>query len=124
MRNIGSQTWRLDEGFELVFVRGESFGSKKSYTLRDVVKDIAEVPPGKTLDISIQLRAPEKPGEHEGMWVLFAPDRQRLTTLSVEIKVEATVPASEPTTAPGEQTPSPAAQPSPPPASTTATPTP
>ena len=114
----------MDEGFELVFVRGESFGSKKSYTLRDVVKDIAEVPPGKTLDISIQLQAPEKPGAYKGTWALLAPDRKRLTTLSVEIKVEATASASEPTTAPGEQTPSPAAQPSPPPASTTATPTP
>jgi hypothetical protein len=63
LKNTGSCTW--DSNYSVVFVDKNSMGAPSSLPLTS-----ASVAPGKTLDVSINLQAPETPGAYEGDWKL------------------------------------------------------
>jgi len=62
LRNIGTCTWT--RSYKLVFDRGDSMGGNLESSLPK------DVNPGQTVDISIDLRAPDKDGRAEGFWKL------------------------------------------------------
>jgi hypothetical protein len=62
LRNAGTATWTSD--YALVFVRGAQMGSPASVPLP------GSVPPGQTVDISVDLVAPTALGDHIGFWLL------------------------------------------------------
>lgn len=62
LRNVGNTTWNSD--YSLVFSSGNAMNGKASYSLPGQVK------PGETIDISVELKAPEKDGEYTGKWFL------------------------------------------------------
>jgi hypothetical protein len=67
VKNVGTCTWNAD--YQLVFVGGDAMGGPASQQLTGV-----HIPPGQTLDISINLIAPASPGAHTGYWKLCAPN--------------------------------------------------
>jgi hypothetical protein len=62
IRNTGTCTWTT--AYDLVFVGGEDFGAKHAVALP------ANVGPGKTVDLSLQMTAPDKNGHFTGYWKL------------------------------------------------------
>ena len=62
VKNVGTCTWTTS--YDLVYVDGEKFGAKNAVSLP------ASVGPGKTIDLSIQLTAPNKNGDYTGYWKL------------------------------------------------------
>lgn len=62
VRNAGTTTWGPD--YELVFVRGESFGASSAVPLGQTVA------PGQTVDLSVLLTVPDAPGPRTGFWQL------------------------------------------------------
>jgi hypothetical protein len=67
-QNVGAVPW--GEGVKLVFVEGEQkgFDSKKMGGPDSV--DVPNVAPGKTVDVSVNLVAPEKLGHYRSYWRL------------------------------------------------------
>lgn len=65
LRNIGTCTW--DSRYSLVFVSGNGMNGLAATQLTSVVR------PGDTVDLSIGLRAPSKPGITLGYWALRNP---------------------------------------------------
>jgi len=62
VKNVGTCTWTTS--YDLVYVSGEKFGAKNIISLP------VSVGPGKTVDLSIQLTAPNQDGRHRGYWKL------------------------------------------------------
>lgn len=62
VRNAGTATWTT--AYALVFVSGDQMGGPASITLP------AEVPPGQTVDLTVDLVAPEALGTYTGFWML------------------------------------------------------
>ncbi len=62
IKNIGTCTWT--SGYELVFIGGEKFGAKNAVALP------AGVGPGRSVDVSVQLTAPNQDGRFRGDWKL------------------------------------------------------
>lgn len=62
IKNVGTCTWTT--AYELVFVRGEKFGGKNAVALPEGVG------PGGSVDVSIQLTAPNQDGRYRGYWKL------------------------------------------------------
>ncbi len=62
LRNSGSCTWTAS--YRVVFESGNALGAPASFNLP------ADVAPGATTDISVQMKAPEKPGDYESNWKL------------------------------------------------------
>ena len=60
LRNVGTCTWDTD--YDVVFVEGEQMGGPDETPL------LIEVPPGKNMDVSIQLTSPSKKGTYKGFW--------------------------------------------------------
>jgi inhibitor of cysteine peptidase len=60
LRNTGTCPWI--DGYSLVFVAGNQMGSPETQPLPKVVA------PGQTVDVSVDLVAPEEPGEYLGRW--------------------------------------------------------
>lgn len=60
IKNTGTCTWTT--AYDLVFVGGEKFGGQNAVALP------ANVGPGKIVDVSIQLNAPNKDGRYKGYW--------------------------------------------------------
>jgi hypothetical protein len=86
VKNVGTCTWNSD--YQLVFDSGDVMGGPASQRLTS-----ANIPPGKALDISINLTAPENAGPHRGNWRFRAPNGTifGLTTgnpIWVEVAVE------------------------------------
>lgn len=65
LRNIGSCTWT--QSYSLVFVGGDRMGDTTAITLPRVVG------PGESVDVSVDLTAPEEPGLYRGNWMLRNP---------------------------------------------------
>jgi hypothetical protein len=85
IKNVGTCTWNAD--YQIVFESGELMGGPASQQLTSV-----HIPPGETLDVSVNLTAPETPGTYTGYWKLRASngDIFGLTTdnpIWVEIEV-------------------------------------
>lgn len=62
IKNVGTCTWTT--AYDLVYVSGEKFGGK------NVVALPASVGPGRSVDVSIQLTAPNQDGRYRGYWKL------------------------------------------------------
>jgi hypothetical protein len=63
LRNIGSCTWT--SGYDLVFYSGDQMGAPSSVQLTS-----GTVPPGSTVDVSVQLKAPNSGGTYQGYFRL------------------------------------------------------
>ena len=62
LQNSGSCKW--DAGFDIVFSKGNQLGANAVYDIP------AEVAPGQTIDISINMVAPSANGKHSSEWLL------------------------------------------------------
>lgn len=69
LKNIGSCTWT--SGYSLVFDEGDAMKGPASKGLAD-----EDVEPGETVDVSVDLQAPEEPGSYQGFWKLRNPSGQ------------------------------------------------
>jgi hypothetical protein len=63
--NVGSCTWTND--YRLVWFSGEQFGAQQSVPLS------GSVPPNGTIDISVDMEAPQSPGSYISYWKLRNP---------------------------------------------------
>lgn len=63
IKNTGTCTWT--PGYSLVFDRGDAMGGPASKRLVE-----EDVEPGETVDISVDLQAPEGTGTYQGFWKL------------------------------------------------------
>lgn len=89
VKNAGTSTWTTD--YALVFVRGEKLGGPDRQPLTGVV------PPGQTVDLSVDFTAPANFGTLTGFWMLrnsrgelFGLGPQSNQPLYVQINVVAT----------------------------------
>ncbi len=62
LKNIGTCTWTTD--YDLVFVDGAAMSAPAAVDLKNSVR------PGETVDLSVELVAPSKEGNHKGSWML------------------------------------------------------
>jgi hypothetical protein len=62
IKNTGTCTWTT--AYDIIFVSGERLGGKNAVALP------ATVGPGRSVDISIQLTAPNREGRYRGYWKL------------------------------------------------------
>ncbi len=62
LKNVGVCSWTKD--YKLAFSTGDLMGAAKSVPLPKVV------PPGSTVDISVDFTAPDKEGRYQGYWIL------------------------------------------------------
>jgi Ig-like domain-containing protein len=62
IKNVGTCTWTTS--YALVFSNGEKFGAKNS------VPVLGNVGPGETVDLPVQLTAPNQGGRYKGYWML------------------------------------------------------
>jgi hypothetical protein len=67
IKNVGTCTWNSQ--YKLVFDSGATMGSPAFQQLTPV-----HIPPGSTLDVSLQLTAPVTPGTYRSNWKLRAPN--------------------------------------------------
>ena len=72
LRNSGSCPWTT--GYALVFVDGDAMNAPAAVGLS------AEVAPGTTVDLSIDMQAPAQPGEYTGFWRLRNADGMQFGT--------------------------------------------
>jgi hypothetical protein len=89
LKNNGTCTWT--SGYQLVFDHGDAMGGPSSVPLTS-----GTVAPGQTIDISVDLTAPSKPGAYQGYWklrnpsgVLFGWGSNADSAFWVKIQVEA-----------------------------------
>lgn len=61
IQNVGTCTWNAD--YDFVFASGDLMGGVLSQPLT-----VGHVPPGSTIDVSVQLRAPQESGSYRGYW--------------------------------------------------------
>ena len=95
VKNSGTTTWTTD--YQLRFYLADA-------TLRFNASDIKfpkEVKPNETLDLSLRMEAPHKPGDYTTIWVLSNNEGANFYTLTLNIKVAdtsgTTVPSATPT---------------------------
>ncbi|MFO8036435.1 MAG: NBR1-Ig-like domain-containing protein [Anaerolineales bacterium] len=69
LKNIGSCTWT--SGYSLVFDQGDAMKGPASKRLAS-----EDVEPGETVDVSVDLQAPEEAGTYQGFWKLRNPSGQ------------------------------------------------
>jgi hypothetical protein len=86
VKNVGTCAWNAD--YQLVFESGDRMGGAASQQLTD-----RHIAPGATIDISVQLTAPDEPGNYHGDWKFLDPNGNTfgLTTgnpIWVEIEVD------------------------------------
>ena len=61
--NDGSCTW--NRNYKIYFVSGDRMSGEKSQQLTSI-----DVPPGASIDVSVELQAPDDPGTYQGYWGL------------------------------------------------------
>lgn len=91
------KTWRLtssgncpwENGSTLAFQSGEKFGTSDSV-------QVAAVEVGKSVEVSLNLKAPQSPGAYAGQWALQRPSGQVITTTGINIVVPAPTPTRGP----------------------------
>lgn len=66
LMNSGSTTWSND--YKLVFANGDQMGANQEYRIP------VPVEPGKIIDMSIQMKAPDTAGNYKGYWKIKNPD--------------------------------------------------
>jgi hypothetical protein len=84
--NDGKCTW--NSSYKLYFVEGNKMSGPTSQSLTSV-----DVPPGASIDVSVELRAPKEPGVYQGYWGFKDPGGaefgvgEKNVPIYVEIKV-------------------------------------
>jgi hypothetical protein len=88
VKNSGTVDW--GEGAEFIFQDGEQMGATSPVP-------VANVKPGETIEISVDMVAPAEPGSYKGEWRLQTAAGFWLTTIWVAIAVASTepIPAGE-----------------------------
>lgn len=66
LRNEGTCTWTT--GYKVIYVGGDKLSSPASEPMP------YNVAPGQTVDVSVQMTAPDATGHYEGIWQLQTPD--------------------------------------------------
>lgn len=96
LRNAGSATWT--PGYALVFIGGSQMDGPDSVSLTQ------EVPPGGTVDLEVDLVAPQTSGTYRGFWEMRSAAGDLFTTaVYVEIDVVTTTTGVEPTSPPSSE---------------------
>ena len=103
LQNVGTCTWTKD--YALVWFSGDKLGAPSSVPLN------GNISPGQTVDLSVDMVAPEKPGTYRGNWklrndsgVLFGIGPSGGSAFWVEIEV-LNLPTPTTTTPPSTATP-------------------
>ena len=78
-QNVGSVPW--GKGVQLVFVAGKQKGFESEKMGGPDAVDVPDVAPGKTVDVSVDLTAPEKFGQHRSYWRLRLGNGQWLENI-------------------------------------------
>jgi hypothetical protein len=65
LQNVGSCTWTKE--YSVALFSGESLGAQPSVSLP------GDIPPGQTVEISVDMIAPLAPGKYQGNWKLRNP---------------------------------------------------
>jgi hypothetical protein len=71
-KNVGAVPW--GEGVKLVFVPGEQGGFESKKMQGPDAVDLGNIQPGKTVNVSVDLVAPQKLGHHRSYWRLQLGD--------------------------------------------------
>ena len=79
LKNAGTCSWT--PSYSVVFSNGDSMSGPASQALT------ANVNPGQTIDISVNLKAPSTPGDYTGYWKLRNAAGVTFATFYVDIKV-------------------------------------
>lgn len=79
VKNDGVTTWK--SGFSLVFVGGNQMGGPASIAIPN------DVAPGGTVNLSVELIAPDNPGEYIGYWRM-SNDRAQLFSNSIWVAIK------------------------------------
>jgi len=86
VQNVGTCTWTTE--YDLVFVSGESMSAQA------IIPLTANVAPGQTVDLSVNMKAPSAAGDYTGFWMLrnqydarFGVGKDANISLWVKIKV-------------------------------------
>lgn len=95
LKNVGTSTWTT--AFMLRFFSGDPFGAPKEIRLSRAV------PPGDTINISIQMKAPDVTGKYRSDWVMSSESRSNFRE-PVFLKITVAVPVT-PTRTPTPATP-------------------
>lgn len=102
LRNTGSCSW--NSSYQLVFKEGDAMGGPASKQLT-----AGTVSPGQTVDISVDLKAPNSNGEYRGDWlirsdtgIVFGVGTSADVAFYVEIKVGTPSPTPPPTLSSGK----------------------
>lgn len=70
LKNVGSCAWT--SGYDIVFEGGDKMGAPDSVQLTSSTVDT-----GETVDVSVDLTAPDSPGKFRGNWKLRDPEGQK-----------------------------------------------
>ncbi len=68
LQNVGTCTWTKD--YKVALFSGESMGAQISVSLP------GNVPPGQSVEISLDMVAPQTPGEYQSNWKLRNPSNE------------------------------------------------
>lgn len=66
LMNSGTSTWSTE--YKLVFAQGDQMGANNEYRFN------VPVEPGKIIDITIQMKAPDTAGSYKGFWKIKNPN--------------------------------------------------
>ena len=86
--NTGNCAW--EKGWALVFQNGERFSAPDTAPI-----SVADV--GKSVEVSMTMKAPQSPGTYAGVWAVQMPSGQIVTVADVSIVVFAPTPTRAPT---------------------------
>jgi hypothetical protein len=96
IRNISACNW--DSDFSLAYFMGVGMGEASHLLFTSGLPEDAIIPPGETVTLTLNLRAPFAPGRQVGFWklrdskgLLFMPENVSSDALSVDIDVIGTV---------------------------------
>ncbi len=85
LRNTGTSTWAANYIFR--FYSGDPFSSPKEVLLNK------EVPPDETVDITLHMKAPTKPGTYTSVWVMSTANRSNFKE-PVYLQIVVAIPAT------------------------------
>ncbi len=85
VKNIGTCTW--NDGYDIVFGSGDSMSGAASTPITS-----GTVAPNETVDMSVNLVAPDEPGEYKGTWQLRDDEDDVFTTGGFWVIIEVVEP--------------------------------
>jgi len=85
LKNVGTSTWTAR--YMLRFFSGDAFGAPRENPIGQ------EVLPGGTVDITVQMAAPSRPGDYRSDWVMATDSRSNFKE-EVFLKISVAAPAT------------------------------